>query len=45
MIEEDDGEDENSADSSNRSEKTMIKPRIACIWLNKLRYQYTDIKK
>ena len=45
MIEEDDREDENSVYSSNRSEKTVIKPRTACIWLNKLGYQYTDIKK
>lgn len=45
IIEEDDGEDENSAESSNRSEKTVIKPRTPPIWLNKLGYQYTDIKK
>lgn len=45
MIEEDVGKSENSVDSSNRFEKTMIKPYTACIWLNKLEYQYTDIKK
>ena len=45
MIEEDDGEDENSVESSNRSEMTVIKPRTARIWLNKLGYQYTYIKK
>ena len=42
MIEEDDGENENSVESSNRSEKTVIKPRTARIWLNKLGYQYTN---
>ena len=45
MIEEDDGKDENSVKSNNRSETTVIKLRTACIWLNKLGYQYTDIKK
>ena len=45
MIEEDDGENENSVESGNRSEKTVNKPRIARIWLNKLGYQYTNIKK
>ena len=45
MIKEDDGESENSVESDNKSEKTMIKPRTARIWLNKLGYQYTDIKK
>ena len=45
MIEENDGENENSVESNNRSEKTVIKPRTAYIWLNKLGYQYTDIKK
>ena len=45
MIEEDDREDENSVDFNNRSEKTVIKPCTAHIWLNKLGYQYTDIKK
>ena len=45
MIEDDDGENENSVKSSNRSEKTVIKPCTACIWLNKLKYKYTDIKK
>lgn len=39
MIEEDNEEDENLVESSNRSEKTVIKPRIACIWLNKQGYQ------
>ena len=38
MIEEDDRENENLVESSNRSEKTMIKPPTACIWLNKLGY-------
>lgn len=32
MIEEDDGENENSVESGNRSEKTVIKPRTARIW-------------
>lgn len=45
MIEKDDKEDKNSVESSNRSEKTVIKLRTACIWLNKRAYQYTDIKK
>lgn len=45
MIEEDDQENENSVGSSNRSEKTMIKPCTTRIWLNKLGYQNTDIKK
>ena len=45
MIKEDDGENKNSVESGNRFEKTVIKPRTACIWLNKLGYQYTDIKK
>lgn len=31
MIEEDDGEDENSVESSNRSKKTVIKPHTARI--------------
>lgn len=45
IIEEDDGEDENLVDSSNRSEKTVIKPCTTHIYLNKLGYQYIDIKK
>ena len=45
MIEEDDRENESSVEYDNRSEKTVIKPRTAHIWLNKLGYQYTDIKK
>ena len=45
MIKEDDGENENSVESDNRSEKTVIKPCTARIWLNKLGYQYTNIKK
>ena len=45
IIKEDDEENENSVESGNRSETTVIKPRTACIWLNKLGYQYTDIKK
>ena len=45
MIEEDDGENKNSVESGNISEKTMIKPCTARIWSNKREYQYTDIKK
>lgn len=45
MIEEKYGKNENSMESSNRSKKTVIKFGTACIWLNKLEYQYTDIKK
>ena len=45
MIEENDEESENSVGPSNRSEKTVIKPRTTCIWLNKVGYQYTNIKK
>lgn len=45
MIKEDDEENENSVESGNRSEKTVIKPRTTRIWLNKLGYQYIDIKK
>ena len=45
MIEEDNSEDKNSVESSNKSEKTVIKSRTICIWLNKLGYQYINIKK
>ena len=44
MIEEDDWEDENLVDCRNRFKKTVMKPHTACIWLNKLGYQYIDIK-
>ena len=40
-----DRENENSIEFSNRSKKTIIKPCTARTWLNKLGYQYTDIKK
>lgn len=45
MIEKDNRKDKNSVKSSNRPKKTIIKPHITHIQLNKLRYQYTDIKK
>lgn len=45
MIDKDNRENENLAGSNDRSQKTVIKLRTACIWLNKLEYQYTDIKK
>lgn len=45
MIEENNRKNENPVKFSNRSEKTMIKLRTAHIGLNKLEYQYIDIKK
>ena len=45
MIEKNDRENENLVESANRFEKTVIKPRTARIWLNRLGYQITDIKK
>ena len=38
IIEKNDGKNENSVKSGNRSEKIVIKPCITCIWLNKLVY-------
>ena len=45
MMENNKRENENSVESSNRSKKNVIRPYITCTWLNKLGYQYTDIKK
>lgn len=45
MIEENNEKNENSVESNNKSEKTVIKPFIARIWLNKPEYQYIDIEK
>lgn len=45
MIEENNRENENLVKSNNKSEKIVIKLYTACMQLNKLEYQYTDIKK
>ena len=45
MIENNNRENENLVESSNRSKKNVIRSYTTCTWLNKLGYQYTDIKK